>query len=112
MSPFRRLDAIKKSAEMVKRIHPHSSYFLPFCVLLLDTYFSWYPTLLRGTLKILPAGQLSHGLQADSYVFERVPRVVLLGDVPLYPGRFGHPYYLVPWHGSFSYRKIGRASCR
>ena len=87
MSPFRRLDTIKNSAEKVKRIHPQSSYVLSFCGLSLDTYTSWFPVVLRGPLKILPAGQLSHGLQADPYVFERVPRVVLLGDVPLYPGR-------------------------
>ena len=88
MSPFRRLDTIKNSAEMVKRIHPQSSNLLYFCGLSLDTYTSWFPAVLRGPLKILPAGQLSHGLQADPYVFERVPRVVLLGDVPFRIGSF------------------------
>jgi hypothetical protein len=89
MSPFRRLDTIKNSAEMVNRIHPQISNLLIFCGLFLDTYTSWPLTVLRDPPKILPAGQLSHGLQADPYVFERVPRVVLLGDVPLYPGRIG-----------------------
>ena len=89
MSPFRRLDAIKNSAEMVNRIHPQISNLLSFCGLFLDTYTSWYPTALRGPLKVLLAGQLSHGLQADPYVFERIPRVVLLGNVPLHPGRIG-----------------------
>jgi hypothetical protein len=74
---------------MVKRIHPQTSYLLTLCGLFLDTYTSWHPTVLRGPLKNLLAGQLSHGLQTDPYVFERVPRVVLLGDVPLYPGRIG-----------------------
>jgi hypothetical protein len=40
MSPFRRLDTIKNSAERVKRIHPHRSYLLSFCGLFLDTYTS------------------------------------------------------------------------
>ena len=91
MSPFRRLDAIKNNAETVKRTHPEISYLLSFCGLFLDTSTSWYLTVLRDPLKILLAGQLSHGLQADPYVFERVPRVVLLGYVPLYPGRIGRP---------------------
>jgi hypothetical protein len=88
MSPFRRLDTMKNSAEMVKRIHPQSSYLRPFCGLSLDTYASC-PHCACGSLTILPARQLSHGLQANPYVFERVSWVVLLGDVPLYPCRIG-----------------------
>jgi hypothetical protein len=89
MSPLRRLDAIKNSAETVNSIHPQSSYLLPLRGLFPDTNTSLYPAVLRGPPKILLAGQLSHGLQADPYVFEGVSRVVLLGDVPMYPGRFG-----------------------
>ena len=89
MSPFRKLDAINNSAETVNRIHPQSSYLLPLRGLFPDTNTSLYPAVLRGPPKILLAGQLSHGLQADPYVFERVPRVVLLGDVPLDSGCIG-----------------------
>jgi hypothetical protein len=42
-SPFRRLDAMKNRAEMVKSIHPQNSIRLTFCGLFLDIYTFWPP---------------------------------------------------------------------